>query len=335
MGPQPTMVVQQAEATIANGGVCSAFAGAVQGVPLDVVFTISNTGNSDLHLRDNTPIDFSGVSKALFSVLTAPSATTIKPQGSSNFTIRFILDSPGTKTALIYVYNDDSKNNPYGITVSNTALPRMQVILGTVIQNGGSCNLANTTSGQYADAAFTIKNIGTVQLDLTGTPKVSISGAGGANFTVTVQPSSPILPNGITTFTIRFLPTAPGTMNATISIANSDVANNPFTFSLIGICALPLSHVVLAAGSYHTVALKTDGTVWAWGLNSNGQLGDGTTTSALTPVQVTGLSGVSAIAAGGSHTVALKTDGTVWAWETTAMDSWGTELQRIDIALCR
>ena len=57
MGPQPTMVVQQAEATIANGGVCSAFAGAVQGVPLDVVFTISNTGNSDLHLRDNTPIN--------------------------------------------------------------------------------------------------------------------------------------------------------------------------------------------------------------------------------------------------------------------------------------
>ncbi|MBI4970897.1 MAG: DUF2341 domain-containing protein [Candidatus Omnitrophica bacterium] len=70
----------------------------------------------------------------------------------------------------------------------------------------------------------------------------------------------------------------------------------------------------IAAGDYHTVALKTDGTVWAWGLNSYGQLGDGTTTNSSIPVQsqITGI--VTRIAAGNSHTVALKTDGTVWAW---------------------
>ena len=70
----------------------------------------------------------------------------------------------------------------------------------------------------------------------------------------------------------------------------------------------------IAAGGYHTVSLKSDGTVWAWGYNSNGQLGDGTTTDRTTPVQVSGLSGVTAIAAGDLYTVALKTDGTVWAW---------------------
>ena len=64
----------------------------------------------------------------------------------------------------------------------------------------------------------------------------------------------------------------------------------------------------------HTVYLKNDGTVWAWGNNGNGQLGDGSTTQSTTPVQVSGLSGVIAIAAGGTHTVALKDDGTVWAW---------------------
>ena len=58
----------------------------------------------------------------------------------------------------------------------------------------------------------------------------------------------------------------------------------------------------IAAGAYHTVSLKSDGTVWAWGYNSNGELGDGTTTQRATPVQVYGLSGVTAIAAGGlSH----------------------------------
>ncbi len=72
--------------------------------------------------------------------------------------------------------------------------------------------------------------------------------------------------------------------------------------------------IAIAAGDTHTVALKTDGTVWAWGNNSNGQLGDGTTTQRTKPVEVSGLSTVIAIAAGDTHTVALKTDGTVWAW---------------------
>jgi alpha-tubulin suppressor-like RCC1 family protein len=71
----------------------------------------------------------------------------------------------------------------------------------------------------------------------------------------------------------------------------------------------------VAAGDYHSVALKSDGTVWAWGYNVYGQLGDGTTTQRTTPVQVSGLSGVIAIAGGGQYwTLALKSDGTVWAW---------------------
>ncbi|MGC9030112.1 MAG: RCC1 domain-containing protein [Desulfomonilaceae bacterium] len=64
----------------------------------------------------------------------------------------------------------------------------------------------------------------------------------------------------------------------------------------------------------HSLALKSDGTVWAWGYNGYGQLGDGTTTNRLTPVQVSGLTNVVAIAAGGLHSLAKKSDGTVWAW---------------------
>jgi alpha-tubulin suppressor-like RCC1 family protein len=71
----------------------------------------------------------------------------------------------------------------------------------------------------------------------------------------------------------------------------------------------------IAAGDAHTVALMNDDTVWTWGSNSNGQLGDGTTDDKSTPVQVTGLSGViKAIAAGDAHTVALMNDDTVWTW---------------------
>jgi alpha-tubulin suppressor-like RCC1 family protein/subtilisin family serine protease len=69
----------------------------------------------------------------------------------------------------------------------------------------------------------------------------------------------------------------------------------------------------VAAGSSHSLALKTSGVVWAWGANSAGQLGDGTNTTRFKPVKVPGLSGVVAVAAGG-HSLALKSDGTVWAW---------------------
>jgi len=77
---------------------------------------------------------------------------------------------------------------------------------------------------------------------------------------------------------------------------------------------------MIAAGDIHSLALKSNGTVWAWGSNSNGQLGNNSTTDSNTPVQVSGLTGVTAIAAGGAHSLALKSDGTVWTW---GLNYWG------------
>jgi alpha-tubulin suppressor-like RCC1 family protein len=71
---------------------------------------------------------------------------------------------------------------------------------------------------------------------------------------------------------------------------------------------------MIAASTYHSLALKSDGTVMAWGYNSSGELGDGTTMQRTSPVAVTGLNGVVAVAAGGGHSLALKSDGTVMAW---------------------
>lgn len=70
----------------------------------------------------------------------------------------------------------------------------------------------------------------------------------------------------------------------------------------------------ITGGWSYSVALKSDGTVWAWGRNDSGQLGNGTTSDSSVPVQVSNLSGVIAIAGGGFHSLALKTDGTVWSW---------------------
>jgi alpha-tubulin suppressor-like RCC1 family protein/subtilisin family serine protease len=78
--------------------------------------------------------------------------------------------------------------------------------------------------------------------------------------------------------------------------------------------------IAVAAGGMHSLALKSDGTVWAWGANGSGQVGNGTFTHAVyAPAQVQGISNVKAIAAGPDYSLAVKTDGTVWGWGANAM----------------
>ena len=69
----------------------------------------------------------------------------------------------------------------------------------------------------------------------------------------------------------------------------------------------------------HTLFVKNDGTVWAWGYNSFGQLGDGSYTEkdfpyVRDPVKVSGLEDVKEVKSGFSDSIAVKNDGTVWAW---------------------
>jgi alpha-tubulin suppressor-like RCC1 family protein len=73
----------------------------------------------------------------------------------------------------------------------------------------------------------------------------------------------------------------------------------------------------VAAGEYHVLAIKSDGTLWTWGYNSQGQLGDGSTINNPTPQQID--AGDPAIpwimvAAGSLHSLALKANGELWAW---------------------
>jgi alpha-tubulin suppressor-like RCC1 family protein len=70
----------------------------------------------------------------------------------------------------------------------------------------------------------------------------------------------------------------------------------------------------IAVTGQSTCALRGDGTVWCWGANYFGQLGNGTLTDSNTPVQVSDLTGATAIAAGGSHFCALVAGGAVKCW---------------------
>ena len=127
-------------------------------------------------------------------------------------------------------------------------------------------------------------------------------------------------------------------INQALSIGQIPVGAEPLMRNVIGpvdinpIITVPISGLPL--GMYNLYLLVTptgsiqsyylwntyfslpllQNTVWTWGNNFSGQLGDGTKTDRFTRVWVRGLSGVTAIAAGYNHTVALKSDGTVWTW---------------------
>lgn len=70
-------------------------------------------------------------------------------------------------------------------------------------------------------------------------------------------------------------------------------------------------------GYSRVAAIKTDGTLWSWGVNtglSEGAIGDNTVVSKSSPVQIGSLANWSQVSAGYSHTASVKTDGTLWAW---------------------
>ena len=95
-------------------------------------------------------------------------------------------------------------------------------------------------------------------------------------------------------------------------------------FRAIAVTGLSGSATTIAAGTNHSMVLKTDGTVWTFGSGKSGQLGTGSIDDHLVPIQITGLPGARALAAGDKHSLALATDGTVWAWGDNSASQLGT-----------
>jgi alpha-tubulin suppressor-like RCC1 family protein len=111
-----------------------------------------------------------------------------------------------------------------------------------------------------------------------------------------------------------------GTLWAWGDNTHGELGNGTNLFSLVPIqIGTDTNWKLVTAGgsessSSYTIATKTDGTVWSWGSNTLGQLGDGTYIDKDTPTLISGVNNVKSIAAGSNHNVVIKTDGTLWAW---------------------
>ncbi|MCG3119986.1 MAG: hypothetical protein ALAOOOJD_02548 [bacterium] len=139
------------------------------------------------------------------------------------------------------------------------------------------------------DHIFTIINTGVAALNLTGTPKVQITGSHAADFSVTVDPTSPVAGNGgQTTFTVHFNPSAIGLRSAAISISNDDPNENPYDFAIQGTGTVPAATALVSgdaticAGQSAPIQAALTGTA-PWSLTwSDGFVQDNVTASPAT-----------------------------------------------------
>ncbi|MCD4656741.1 MAG: choice-of-anchor D domain-containing protein [Planctomycetes bacterium] len=103
-----------------------------------------------------------------------------------------------------------------------------------IINGTGIFDFGNLWANYEITETFTIQNTGHADLELTGSPRIVITGIGESVFSVTLQPTSPIMQGNSTTFKISFNPTNAGNKIALVSIANNDLEENPFTFTVTG-----------------------------------------------------------------------------------------------------
>ena len=208
-------------------------------------FTINNYGSADLNLSGVPKVSIGGANAADFTVTAQPTSPVASGGGSTTFTVQFDPSATGLRSATISITNDDNYLSPYTFAIQGTGTePEMDVQgNGNSIADGDvlpsvtdDTDFGNADAiGGTVDKTFTILNTGVTDLHLSGTPLVSIGGANAADFTVTVQPSSPVASGGgSTTFTVRFDPNNTGIRTATISIASDDADENPYNFSIQG-----------------------------------------------------------------------------------------------------
>jgi hypothetical protein len=196
-------------------------------------------GTADLNLTSTPKVVVSGGDALMFVVAPQPTSP-IAAGGSRTFTITFTPTSAGLKSAMVTILNDDPDENPYTFSLTGTGTgttPEINVNqAGTDIASGsGSYNFGSiTATTSSSPVSFTIENLGSADLSLTGTPKVEISWADDGLFTVGTQPESPVAPGFPTSFTITFTPASTGLKTATVTIVNNDLDESSYTFTILG-----------------------------------------------------------------------------------------------------
>ncbi|MFC4633102.1 choice-of-anchor D domain-containing protein [Dokdonia ponticola] len=275
--PQPEMDVTGLGNSIPDGDVTpdiaddTDFGSVLVGNTNENAFTILNLGTLDLNLTGPSPyFTITGADAGEFSITGIPSNSIAPLTGSTTFAITYTPSTIGIHNATVTIANDDPNEDPYTFTIRGTGTgpePEMTITgMGNIIADGDTTptfvdgtDFGFLLTGGSSFRDFIISNSGSADLLLTGpSPYVTITGLGAAQYTLTTIPSISTIPSsgGSTTFRITYNPGLLGTHNATVTIANNDSDENPYSFDITGQASVILSPEIDITGLSNPI---TDG----------------------------------------------------------------------------
>lgn len=220
------------------------------------IFTVRNTGTTALNL---TSVTLTSGNTVDFVLDTTGMLSSIPAGSTTSFTVAFRAQTQGRKFTTLRLVSEDGDESTLNYVLTGEGMaPDIEVLgNGSLITNGDTtpATFDNTDFGSAEitatkQAIFSIANTGKLDLTLTGTPRVAISGLEAGDFSVQTQPTAdPLSPEASTSFILSFTPSALGLRQATISIASDDPDENPFTFTVQGTGTAQTSEIAVFRGA--------------------------------------------------------------------------------------
>ncbi|RJQ52684.1 MAG: hypothetical protein C4521_09665, partial [Actinobacteria bacterium] len=287
-------------------GTMEIAAGAAYATTAGVSIDSTVTGASDMRMRN------SGDSWSVWQAYSASKTWTL-------------VSGDGAKTVEV-----EYRNEAGSLVLSDTIVLDSAAPSGSVVINGGA-DYTDTAEVSLALAATDPNGVTRMRLSNDGifdlpaedwrayaTSSSWTLSSGDGTKTVWVEyqdPAGNISPAYSDTIILTSGP-APGTMclNNGAALTSSQIATITANVTSAQTMRLRTGFSIAAPGYNHTLALRTDGTLWAWGSNGYGQVGDGTTTNRTLPLRIGSGTSWHAIAGGVYHSMAVHADGTLWAW---------------------
>ncbi len=232
----PEIVVEQPLGADVVSGATKSFGSVQVGSSATLTFTVKNIGTADL---TGLGITVGGTDAALFTITANPTAP-VAGGTDTTFTVQFAPLSAGGKTAVIHIANNDGNENPFDIIFTGNG-PEIDVQepagVANRIPDGGERSFGSIPTGTTVSRTFTIANIGNANLTGLGITK---DGADAGLFTITANPTAPVIGGSSTTFTVQFAPLTSGPKTAAIHIASNDFNENPYDITLTGQANSPI-----------------------------------------------------------------------------------------------
>lgn len=200
---------------------------------VDRVFTLRNVGPASLA---DISVTFTGANASDFSVVNPP-ASSLAPEGTVTFTVRFSPTAGGNRAATLSLASNDPNVNPFTVSLTGFATVRPELAVehpanSPLIHTQSSVDFGSLLLGSGSvQRQFTLRNVGTGTLN-----NLSVSFLGGqtADYVLSSQPPAILNPGQSAIITVTFTPSAAGVRQTTLRVASNAPNNNPFSFALTG-----------------------------------------------------------------------------------------------------